>query len=282
MITKEEIDAFACDLQVNASDIQRDYVNGAVLASVFAHPRLSRLLVLKGGNALRKGYFSNTRYSRDLDFSTPGAISHDDLRQDLAAVCAEARERTGVTFLEDELTVQTKKRVLNDLSVVEVRAYFLDFHGKKRPVPIRIYMDVTEYDKLLLAATDRRLIHPYSDAENFAANIRCSAVEEILASKLKCLLQRRHAADLYDYIRWLMYADVEIDRQLLFKTFLKKTIYHRSPGVALRLLTALPRAAFSELWSKHIVAPRGAVVAFHEGIERFMGHLRVSSLLAGA
>ena len=73
MISKEEIDTLASELQVNASDVQRDYVHGWILKTLYGQSALASELTLKGGNALRKGYFTNSRYSADLDFSTPSA-----------------------------------------------------------------------------------------------------------------------------------------------------------------------------------------------------------------
>lgn len=272
MIQKEEIDRLAIELSVNPTDIQRDYVNGWILQGIFKSS-LKDILVLKGGNALRKGYFPNTRYSKDLDFSTPSQVDEAFLLDEMRKVCAGVSLNTAVVFEEGKLEVKDKKRVSKDIDVLEVRAYFLDFYGGRQDVPIRVYMDVTQDEKMLLDVQARSLIHPYSVPDSCAATIRCMALEEILASKLKCLLQRQHVPDLFDYMRWVFFEDAQVDRGLLLTTFLKKTIYSRAPGAAFRLLIGLPAVALEGYWNKFITSPSTCSFAFADGYKKFMDHL---------
>lgn len=60
-------------------------------------------------------------------------------------------------------------------------------------------MDITRFDRVMLPLQKVALIHPYSDAREVACEIRCMKLEEIIATKLKCLMQRQHAPDLFDY-----------------------------------------------------------------------------------
>ena len=73
MINAAEIEKKAKEFEIHTSDVQRDYVFGWLLYGIFTQSALKEEIFLKGGNALRKGYFSETRYSADLDFG----ISHD-------------------------------------------------------------------------------------------------------------------------------------------------------------------------------------------------------------
>src|SRR5439155_13456403 len=83
MIDKHEIDAKAEELGVHAANVQRDYVFGWLLSSIFrADNPLQPLLVLKGGNSFRKAYFEHGRFSNDLDFSTQTELDVDLLLQD--------------------------------------------------------------------------------------------------------------------------------------------------------------------------------------------------------
>ncbi len=273
MITREEIDSVASSLTVLPTDVERDYVNGWILAGIFANSTLGKHLLLKGGNALRKGYFSNTRYSKDLDFTAPNGIDREELKAEMMKVTHFVTEHTGVQFLDDKFNIVEPQRAAQTIDVIEVRAYFIDFYGVKCTLPIRVYMDITEYDRVLLPSCDCLLIHPYSDALPQPVVIKCIALEEILASKLKCLLQRRKASDLFDYLRWLIFDDLPVDHSKLLDVFLKKTIYSRAPGAAFDLLTKLPVAVFEELWNRHITAPSTCLFEFAFGIERFQEHL---------
>ena len=56
MIDRDEIDAMGKLLGVHTSDVQRDYLYGWLLAGLYGDvPLMSDRLVLKGGNAFRKG-----------------------------------------------------------------------------------------------------------------------------------------------------------------------------------------------------------------------------------
>ncbi|MCC7541335.1 MAG: nucleotidyl transferase AbiEii/AbiGii toxin family protein [Deltaproteobacteria bacterium] len=272
MIDRREIDAIAQTLSVRPTEVERDYVNGWLLSGL-SRSRLSDSLVLKGGNALRKAYFANTRYSKDLDFSSPGAVNRAFLRDEIGAICRFVTEKTGVRFIDERLAIEDKRRVSKDLEVLEVRAYFLDFYGEKQRLPLRIYMDVTQYERLWMPPVQRPLIHSYSDATECTGTVRCMALEEILASKLKCLLQRRHVADLFDYLRWVFFEDVSIDRAQVLWVFLRKTIYDRAPGAAFELLTNLPFAALQSVWEQYVNCPSSCRIGFAEGVQRFRQHL---------
>jgi hypothetical protein len=76
--------------------------------------------------------------------------------------------------------------------MIEARVYFKSFYGEG-DARIRVDLDVKEYDRIFLPIQTRRLIHSYSDAPLCQGEIRCLKLEEMLASKLKALLQRRHS-----------------------------------------------------------------------------------------
>lgn len=118
-------------------------------------------------------------------------------------------------------------------------------------------LDVTEFDRLLLPTARRQLIHPYSDAGQCQVDVQCMALEELLANKLKCLLQRRHSFDLYD----LVYAaflnrSIEVDRSLVLSTFLRKTVFSGHPGSAKQILLGLPLAFFKGVWNLSFARPK--------------------------
>jgi hypothetical protein len=104
MITDKDIDTKAKESGISAIAVEKDYVYGWLLKELFNRPALSQLLVLKGGQAIRKGYLPSTRFSKDLDFS---ALAHIDtwlLEGELRGVCAAINAATGITFLDRIVT----------------------------------------------------------------------------------------------------------------------------------------------------------------------------------
>ncbi len=241
MIDKQEIDTKSDELGVHVANVQRDYVFGWLLAGLAqAGNRLRPSLILKGGNCFRKAYFEHARFSNDLDFSTQTELDADALMEGLSQACTFAGERSGVEFLVDQSRVSERSLADNEAKIYEARVYFKSFYGEE-DVRIRVDLDVKEFDRLFLPIQSRRLIHAYSDVAQFQADIRCVKLEELLASKLKALLQRQHSPDLYDFVHAVFFQKtLNISRREVLMTFLKQTIYEPQPLIARNLLLELP------------------------------------------
>jgi predicted nucleotidyltransferase component of viral defense system len=280
MITKDEIETKATDFGLHPSNIERDYVFGWLLTGIYGQSALKDTLILKGGNCFRKAYFPHTRFSNDLDFSSISAIQEDQLIAELNRVCGFVEQQTGVTFETNRNWVKEKANSDKDRRIFEGRLYFKDFYGNPHTTTIKVQMDVTEYDRIFLPVQDRFLIHPYSDSAQCNVAIKCHKLEELLASKLKCLLQRRHSFDLYDYVYSVFInRDIEVNRPELLRTFLQKTIFEPSPGVAKGLLLDLPLETFRAFWHKYIVCPVQSLFDFDVALGRFKDD--IEGLFAG-
>jgi hypothetical protein len=158
--------------------------------------------------------------------------------------------------------------------------YFKDFYGNPHTTTISVHLDVTQYDRIFLPVQQRFLIHPYSDSQQCTAQIICHKLEELLAAKLKCLLQRRHSFDLYDYVYSIFVnRDIAIDRTELLRTFLRKTIFEPSPGVAKGLLLDFPFEIFRAIWHKFIVCPKQSLFDLDTAVTRFKENVEL--LFAG-
>ncbi|HXJ10988.1 MAG TPA: nucleotidyl transferase AbiEii/AbiGii toxin family protein [Candidatus Limnocylindrales bacterium] len=265
MIDKLEINAKAEELGVHVANVQRDYVFGWLLSSIYRSENpLRTQLILKGGNCLRKAYFEHTRFSNDLDFSTQTALDVDLFLQGLKQACAAAKERSGVEFLIDDSRVLEKNLADSESHIYEARLYFKSFYGEE-DARIRVDLDVKEYDRIFLPIQTRRLIHSYSDAPLCQGDIRCLKLEELLASKLKALLQRRHSPDLYDFVHAVFFQKtLNISRREVLSTFLKQTIYEPEPIIARNLLLELPFQAIRGFWNEYLSCPRLSLFSFDD------------------
>lgn len=280
MIDRDEIAETSRELGVNTSDVQRDYLYGWLLAGLYGERSTSRdRLVLKGGNAFRKGYFASTRFSGDLDFAAPVGLSPGLLLQALNEVCRMIAARTGVIFDLDRNRQVDQRSIDSSKTVHKFALYFNDFAGNSSTMTISMRMDVTEYGRLYLPIQRRQLIHPYSDRAECATSIEVVSLEEALADKLKCLLQRHSSKDLFDLVYSIFVNnDVEVDKVEIIRTFLRKTIFEPSPQAALKLLLAVPFEVMRVYWSRIICAKDG-LLDFTAAVNLFKGEL--SSLFSG-
>jgi predicted nucleotidyltransferase component of viral defense system len=279
MIPKEEIEQKSEEFGIHVANVERDYVFGWLLAGIYGESSLQNQLILKGGNCFRKAYFPHTRFSNDLDFSTQTGVHAQSLIEELNKVSDLVQARTGIIFDKHRNNVQEKGNADRERKIYEARLYFKDFYGNPDAITISVRLDVTEYDRIYLPIQSRYLVHPYSDADQCRVQVRCQKLEELLAAKLKCLLQRRHSSDLYDFVfSVFLNKELEVQRGEIVSTFLKKTIFESSPGVVRGLLLDLPFQVLRGLWDKYLVCPRvsligfdAVVVAFKETIEALFG-----------
>ena len=267
-ISRDELLVQADAFDLNEADIQRDYVFGWLISGLFNQSSLSQTAVLKGGNALRKGYLPLTRFSDDLDFSTPHELDPDAVLEQLNLVCEYARAGAGVDFDIDRNRLSGEQQIDRQRHVYKYRLYFKDLIGDRDHITLSLRVDMTEYDRLHLPVQERQLIHPYSDADACAATLRCVAIEEALADKMKCLLQRRYCFDLFDLVYGAFITDeVDVDRSAILNVFLRKTLFSRSPTAARSLLLDLPLDLFRGFWGK-VLVPAAARVSFDDAVTK--------------
>lgn len=278
MIESEEIEIQAKLFGIDTSDVQRDYLFGWFLFGLFSISNLKDIIFLKGGNALRKCYFENTRYSSDLDLGIQNDISPDILQTEINKICDFVNSETNIVFNKEQNRVR-EKFVIEDaasgkLKVYEARIYFRDFYGEAKHIVLKIKLDITRFDKVYLPLQNQALIHPYSDFEKVRGTVKCHKLEEIIGTKLKCILQREHPPDLFDYVYTLFFNNkFAINKGEIVSVFLKKTIFEPSPGVAKNILLNLPMDFFRSFWSRNIVCAKDvlfdvdlAITKFREGI----------------
>lgn len=269
MIDNIEIKQKAESFEINTSDVQRDYVFGWILTGLYKHSNLKDKLVLKGGNCFRKAYFENTRFSNDLDFSCNTNISVEYMSTEFGAICNFISEQTGIIFKKEQTLIKPKKLADSDKTIYDVRLYFENFYGASGKMDLKVDLDVSTFDRIYLPVQDRSLIHPYSDAAKCDATIKCIKLEELLASKLKCLLQRRHIVDLFDYVySTFIKKHFDVSRSEILSVFFKKTIYEGAPGIVRGLLLDLPFEALRRFW-KYVTAPKQSEIEYDQAVELF-------------
>src|SRR5437763_8671914 len=114
MITSTEIEEKSKEFDIRIANVQRDYIFGWLISGIYSRSALKDILILKGGNALRKAYFPTTRFSDDLDFTTESSVNSEMLMAELNAVCRYIQEKTAVTFDLDQNKIVDEHIVRKD------------------------------------------------------------------------------------------------------------------------------------------------------------------------
>ncbi len=100
---QKEIENIAVQHEVHKSVIDKDWVLGHLLNSIYRHEALKEKLVFKGGTCLKKCYFENYRFSEDLDFTL---IEPDfGIEQSMIAnILENTTEISGILFFIESFT----------------------------------------------------------------------------------------------------------------------------------------------------------------------------------
>lgn len=165
--------------------VERDYAISYVLAGITSHPVLANTLVFKGGTALKKLFFQSYRFSEDLDFSgieaPRGQELEDAMRQAMAAA-AESLRPHGLFTLELRRIV-LKRPHPNDQGAFEIRVKFPWDPSPIEHVQIRVKIEITHDEPVLLTPERRALIHGFD--ESLTVQVLAYRLEEIVAEKMR-------------------------------------------------------------------------------------------------
>ena len=176
--------------------LERDYLLSWVLAGVGQTPTLRDKLVFKGGTALRKCYFGDYRFSEDLDFS---ALEGVPKGEEMERMVREACE-TAIRLLEEYAPVEVSCERYTEREPhpggQEAFAIRARFPWQSR-LQTRVMIEVTMDERVRLPAERRQVIHDYGEPLN--AEVKVYSLEEIVAEKLRALLQQ---ADMFERRGW--------------------------------------------------------------------------------
>lgn len=162
------------------AQIEQDLIISRALVELYSEPHIKEALVFRGGTALNKLFIKPpARYSEDIDFvqRNPDPIGQtiDAIRELLQPWLGDPKWK---------ITQRSAKLIYKYESV------------NKMPAKLKIEINTTEHFQVLPLKIEKFSI----DSEWFkgAANIVTYEMDELMATKLRALYQRRKGRDLFD------------------------------------------------------------------------------------
>ncbi len=217
MITDRELRRIAGRFDLGVGQAEHEYAMLCVLDALGQTAMVSDTFCLKGGTALRLIYFDDWRHSVDLDFSVLPAFPSDSLRMHVERWFAQVGVVHGLAVrLVDFHRANGAARM---------RAQFVG------PLdhPSRFLFDVTLDEPVLLPPQRREVVLPFFPA--LRPLVLTYALEEILAEKMRSILQRGKARDYYDVWRLLKEKKTAPDLSLT-RSLLEQKCRHKGLEVA--------------------------------------------------
>ena len=204
MIRKREIEQKAEMQHVPKSTIDKDWVLGHFIDAIYSVPECLDTLVFKGGTCLRKCYFPDYRFSEDLDFTSINPAFVLD-RKLLKQITDLITSRTEVPLFIQEITELRFNDQLTGYKAI-VKFWGADHSSNQAPPPperwsTSVKIEIILYELMVFPTENREVFHPYSDSlSDSPFTIPCYSLREVLAEKLRALIQRSYTAprDFYD------------------------------------------------------------------------------------
>lgn len=191
--------------------IEQDLIISRALVDLYNDPHVSETLVFRGGTALNKLFLKPpSRYSEDIDFvqkkSTPIGQTIDAIRELFKPWLGDPKWK---------ITERSAKLIYKYESI------------NNMPAKLKIEINTTEHFQVLPLKTVPFTVA--SDWYNGVSNIITYELDELMATKLRALYQRRKGRDLFDL--WFVVQNnlINVDRVFeIFKKYCANDNYHFS------------------------------------------------------
>jgi uncharacterized protein len=203
MIRPGEVQSIAGKKGVRDTQIEKDYVISWIIFGIANNQYLKENLVFKGGTVLKKVYFPDYRFSEDLDFTLLGKASDTDtMKASFNEVIKWVYEGSRISLvIQDE----TRHETGNFNFYI---AYTGPLGGTGTNKDIKV--DISLNELIYYQSEEKRVNSPYSDLEHRHYHILCYSLGEVIAEKMRSIMQRTAPRDIYDL--WYLF---EMDGQTI-------------------------------------------------------------------
>ena len=184
----------------NKGYAEKDYLLALVLFSLSKN--IKQELIFKGGTALYK-FFKLDRFSEDLDFSEAKDIDIDKLIKQII---------NDISKFKVEAEVFKVKEPFNTI-LITLRTKGPLYDGTLKTLS-NIRIDINKKSKVELEPLRLRFASLYPEIPSFYTLVMQE--KEILAEKIRAIITRNKARDLYDAFE-LITKNIEVDKKLIEK-----------------------------------------------------------------
>lgn len=220
--------------------LERDYCLAWFLTAL-ADSDVKTVLAFKGGTALKRCYFSDYRFSEDLDFTLIKPAPIEELLHRLEPVYAAVHDQSGITFGFDR---EDRQKHVNSYT------FYLKYEG---PLPNGndVKVDITIQEHLAFPLHQRPVLRGYDEFTDIPADrtLDVYSLEEIAAEKTLALADRarNEPRDLYDL--WHLTSNAGVELAPLADAMRQKLLFRGKPCERIADAIQAKEARLKALWS---------------------------------
>lgn len=218
MIDASVIRTLAAKEKLDPGIIEKDYVLSKALMGLAAVDEFRDVLIFKGGTALKKCFYRQWRFSEDLDFTSRTVLSPSDVKSIFEKACTVTTRQSGLAIRLSEYSQYPKTG--NKLTTAQLKLGYDGPLRKSSGQKNNVRVDIA-FDEVIVAdPVSRDVIQQYAD--DAKTELQTYPLEEIVAEKLRSILQRGKSRDYYDV--WILLKEFggDFDHRRTREIFLKK------------------------------------------------------------
>ncbi len=185
MLSRNELEKYKGMLGFNIWQAERDYLQHLLL--LFLSKRTAGELIFKGGTALQKAFGLN-RFSIDLDFTQSGDVPPELftlIQNDLSAFGF----KNEYTSIKHKNSLAIKFKIQGPL-----------YSGQEKTLTV-LMVEISIRETILLEPETKEIFPIYTDLSPYL--IKIMKPEEMLAEKVRAIMTRNQARDVFD-LRFLL------------------------------------------------------------------------------
>ncbi len=266
MIQPGEIQSIAGEAGVRDTQIEKDYVVSWVTYGISKNPYLRENLIFKGGMVLKKVYFPDYRFSEDLDFTFKGNEFEID------AILSAFNDLIEWVYEESRISLSIK-----DISQYETGNlnFYIAYRGPLGGAGTKkdIKVDISKEELLCDIPQEKNIINLYSDLKHEPYSIFCYTMNEIIAEKMRSLMQRTAPRDIYDL--WYLFHLERLNIEDYIFIFKDKAVYKGYDPKVLSKTVERKEKIFARQWRGHLSNQMSTLPEFEDVWRDLKKHWRI-------
>ncbi len=226
-----------------------------MICGISKNPFLKENLVFKGGTVLKKVYFPDYRFSEDLDFSFKGK------KFDIETIKAAFHELSVWVYEETRISLSIKNETQHETGNFN---FFLSYTGPLGGAGTNkdIKVDISRDELIYYAPKEKQVINAYSDLRQKKYSILCYSPGEVIAEKMRSIMQRTTPRDMYDL--WYLFETEGHNIEDHIFAFQEKAKYKGyNPNELIRVIEQ-KKKIFAQHWNKHLTNQITEIPDFNE------------------
>lgn len=204
MLRVDDIKRIGRNYEMNVGLAEKDYIVEWLLKILYKS-RICRRIVFKGGTAIKKIYYPQTwRFSHDLDFTS--SLDAEIIKKEFEKIFTEIEKKSEIKFSFKSFHI-TKGSIIANIQ-------FLGPLNMKN----RIRLDISLDEPILTKPKEIEVESKYPDVKKYKVIVY--SLEEILAEKVRSILQRGKSRDYYDV--WMLLNVKKFDMRKIKELIIEK------------------------------------------------------------